>query len=95
MQTAQSDPPLGRVRRRQVHFWLSEREYDWLRLLAATNDETISGMVRRVLRMVKSAKSHKSCLQALMAATVAMSVRYFRGVLRSRQEMVPIVYPLH
>ena len=40
-----------RNRRHQMHIWLSDREYAWLTSVAKQNDETISGVIRRVLRL--------------------------------------------
>ncbi len=39
----------SRTRRRQVHLWLSEREYAWVRAHAAANDETLSATLRRLV----------------------------------------------
>jgi hypothetical protein len=39
-----------RSRRRQVHIWLSEREYLRVQRLAESHDETISGVLRRLLK---------------------------------------------
>jgi hypothetical protein len=39
-----------RTRRRQVHIWLSDREYAWLRSVARDHDESLSGTIRRVLK---------------------------------------------
>jgi hypothetical protein len=52
-----------RSRRRQVHIWLSEREYFCVQQLAEANDETISAVLRRLLKeathtQVMPSKSH-------------------------------------
>jgi len=40
-----------RKRRRQVHLWFSEREYEWLRSEATEHDETVSAVVRRLISL--------------------------------------------
>jgi hypothetical protein len=40
---------LTRTRRRQIHIWLSEREYEWLRHVAELNDQSASELIRSVL----------------------------------------------
>ena len=42
------------ARRRQLHVWVSDREYDRLRSLASTNDESISAVLRRAIRQTTS-----------------------------------------
>lgn len=46
------DPPnhARRTRRRQVHLWLSEREYQWLTGLAQVQEETLSAALRKMVR---------------------------------------------
>ena len=41
---------LQRRRARQIHLWLSDREFDHLTTLAQANDETISSALRRLIR---------------------------------------------
>jgi hypothetical protein len=59
-QTADSMPPqahgarLTRARRRQVHIWLSEREYDWVRRVAQDRDQSLSELIRSVLVNLRS-----------------------------------------
>lgn len=43
-----------RSRRRQVHFWLSEREHGWLSALAGRHDESVAATLRRLLRAAAS-----------------------------------------
>lgn len=38
------------ARQRQLHLWLNETEYQVLRDLAGVHDETISALVRRLVR---------------------------------------------
>ncbi len=42
--------PTPRTRQKQLHLWLSDREYDALRSLATASDESISVIVRRLIR---------------------------------------------
>lgn len=42
------DLPSTRRRKRQVHIFLSDREYDWLRNQALMRDDTISNTVREL-----------------------------------------------
>ena len=59
-QTANPLPPeahgarLTRTRRRQVHIWLSQREYDWVRRVAADRDQSLSELIRSVLVNLRS-----------------------------------------
>lgn len=39
-----------RHRGHQIHLWVSTPEYEWLKLAATETDETVSSLVRRVLR---------------------------------------------
>jgi hypothetical protein len=38
------------ARQRQLHLWLNESEYQVLRDLAGVHDETVSALVRRLVR---------------------------------------------
>jgi hypothetical protein len=38
------------ARQRQLHLWLNETEYEVLRDLAGMHDETVSALVRRLVR---------------------------------------------
>ena len=40
---------LTRTRRRQIHIWLSEREYEWLQHVAEFNDQSASELIRSML----------------------------------------------
>jgi len=59
-QTANSMRPqahgarLTRTRRRQIHIWLSEREYDWVRRVAEDRDQSLSELIRSVLVNLRS-----------------------------------------
>jgi hypothetical protein len=41
-------------RSRQVHLWLTEGEYEWLMSEAEASDDTISAVIRRILRVYRS-----------------------------------------
>jgi hypothetical protein len=45
---------LTRTRRRQIHIWLSEREYDWVRRVAQDRDQSLSELIRSVLVNLRS-----------------------------------------
>lgn len=48
--TVEAAPVMAmRTRRRQVHLWLSEREYTWVRTRAVANDESISATLRHLV----------------------------------------------
>jgi hypothetical protein len=49
-----------RLRRHQLHIWLSDREYEALRKLALEADETVSNIVRRVLCQTASSSNSTS-----------------------------------
>ena len=36
--------------RRQVHVWLSKRDYDWIKAEAEELEESLSGLLRRLVR---------------------------------------------
>lgn len=46
--------PARRTRRKQLHVWITEREYGRLQQLADAGGESLSVIVRRALRMVGS-----------------------------------------
>jgi hypothetical protein len=56
-QPAPQSQVLVRARRRQVHIYLSDREYLRVQKLAEVYDETISGLLRRLLRDVGQPKA--------------------------------------
>jgi hypothetical protein len=41
-------------RRRQVHIWLSEEDYQYLRSLAKERDQTLSALMRQVVHQLRS-----------------------------------------
>ena len=49
--------PLPRkISGRQLHLWVTERDYQFVSSLAAENEETIASTVRRMIRTVRNAK---------------------------------------
>jgi len=64
--TQQSDETkrTGRRHGRQIHFWVSDREYEQLQSRARRNGETISAFVRRVLRSTELVKDAAADAQA-------------------------------
>jgi hypothetical protein len=42
-------PIVRRTRRRQVHIWLSDREFEWIQGLAAERDQKVSEAIRTLL----------------------------------------------
>lgn len=54
-------PSTRQKRSRQVHMWLTEGEYSWLKSEASESDDTISAVIRRIIRAHRSnvvASSH-------------------------------------
>lgn len=51
---------MDRTRRRQVHIWLSDREYNCLRALAENEDETLSATLRRLLKLTTTRPTNES-----------------------------------
>jgi hypothetical protein len=41
---------------RQLHFWVTERDYQFVASLAAENEDTIAATVRRMIRSVRIMK---------------------------------------
>ena len=44
----------GASTRRQLHFWLGEKDYSFLQSLAARQGEPMAGIVRRLIRQLRS-----------------------------------------
>jgi hypothetical protein len=52
--------PARRTRRKQLHVWLTEREYVRLQELANTDGEPLSVFVRRALKMLFASRFNPS-----------------------------------
>jgi hypothetical protein len=58
---SKSSPPVERrTRRRQLHIWLSDREDEWVRGLAAARDEKVSATIRSILVAWKQSNERPS-----------------------------------
>jgi hypothetical protein len=53
--------PKRHPRRYQLHLWINEREYTFLKHLAESEDEPMSRIVRRSLGYLKHLIEHKAC----------------------------------
>ena len=39
-----------RIKRQQIHIWLSQQDYEWLKEESRERDESVSGVVRHLVR---------------------------------------------
>jgi hypothetical protein len=50
----------ARIRRRQVHIWLSHHDYEWLKEESRERDESVSGVVKSLVRIHRSLRKRAS-----------------------------------
>ena len=65
---AELQRPPSRTRRKQIHVWLNDREYAALRALARSGDETMSAIVRRILKEAMTSDVEPKWESSRMAA---------------------------
>lgn len=70
----ESEPIVNR--RRQLHLWVSERDYDFLERFALSRDESMSSVIRHIIKRLRTAQSDdKAESQIQISGTSRVPIR--------------------
>ena len=61
------EPPIGPPQKvfmtRQLHFWVTDVDYEFISSIAAENEQTIAETVRRMIRTARKKRSEQDSLR--------------------------------
>jgi hypothetical protein len=66
MPSTQPEAPTAarkRSRSRQLHFWVTDLDYDFISLIAAENEETLAATLRLIIRTARKARLEQESIR--------------------------------